>query len=163
MKRLAIVVVMTSLAAVGQNGFNTVIPDRPVNLSQVNNSYAWVRGHWFGPDMTGPSTSEISCAHASKTCTDTTANIAVDGNAFSMSASQDEYVVERWDSKEIVASNVVGLCKVRNVIKFDLVQKRVYFMQTLSEPNDDLPKAMQDSCKMAGMHLELKDSAMWRK
>jgi hypothetical protein len=38
MKRLAIVVVMTSLAAVGQNGFNTVIPDRPVNLSQVNNS-----------------------------------------------------------------------------------------------------------------------------
>ena len=62
-------------------------------------------------------------------------------DVFSMSASQDEYVVERWDSKEIVASSVVGLCKVRNVIKFDLVQKRVLFMQTLSEPIDDLPKA----------------------
>jgi hypothetical protein len=157
------VVMADSLAVVGQNGFNTVIPDRPVNLSQVNGSHAWVRGHWVGPELTGPSTSEIYCDHASKTCTDTTANIAVDGNAFSMGASQEDYTVERWDSKEIVASSIAGDCRVRNVIKFDLVQKRVLFMQTLSEPIDDLPKALQDACKFAGMHLELKDSAMWRK
>lgn len=165
MKQILILVVLMagSLAAVGQNGFETVIPDRPVNLSQVNNSYAWVRGHWVGPDMTGPSTSEISCDHANKTCTDTTANLAVSGNAFSMSGSQDNYTVERWNSKEIVASNLAGDCRVRNVIKFDLVQKRVLFMQTLSEPIDDLPKGLQDICKLTGMHLELKDSTMWRK
>jgi hypothetical protein len=157
------VVLASSLAALGQNGFNTVIPDRPVNLSQVNDSHAWVRGHWVGPELTGPSTSEIHCDHASKTCTDTSANIAVSENAFSMSGSQDNYTIERWNSREIVASNLAGDCRVRNVIKFDLVQKRVLFMQTLSEPIDDLPKALQDACKFAGMHLELKDSTMWRK
>ena len=85
------------------------------------------------------------------------------GNTFALSAGCDEYTIERWNSKEIVASNVGGACKVRNVIKFDRVHKRVYWMQALSEPIDDLPKGLKDSCKLVGMNLELKNSTLWRK
>jgi hypothetical protein len=166
---LILVFVLTSLA-VAQNGFDPVIPDKPVEFSQVNDSYAWVRGHWAAVDptdkkgeMTGPSTSEISCSHSGKTCTDTNANIVVMGNTFALSGGYDEYTIERWNSKEIVASNVGGDCRVRNVIKFDRVQKRVYWMQTLSEPIGDLPKGLRDTCKLVGMNLELKDSTLWLK
>lgn len=160
-------VLTASLAAVGQGGFVATIPDQPVDLSQVNSTFAWVRGHSIALDkkseLPGPSTSEISCDRKSRKCYDTTANIMVTGNDFAMSGGHDEYEVERWDDKEIVASNVGGICRVRNVIKFDLVQKRVYALQTLSEPVDDLPKGIRDSCKLVGLNLELKDSTMWRK
>jgi hypothetical protein len=167
---LILVLAFASLIGAGQNGFNPVIPDEPVDFSQVNDSYAWVRGHWASVDPTnkkdelaGPSSSEISCAKSSKICNDTNANIAVMGNAFELTGGYDEYAVERWNSKEIVASNVGGTCQVRNVIKFDRVQKRVYWMQTLSEPIDNLPKGLKDFCKLVGMNLELKNSTLWRK
>lgn len=159
-----------SPAALGQHGFNTVIPDQPVDFGQVNDSNAWVRGHWIAADpaskkdeLAGPSTSEISCNHSSKTCTDTNANIVVTGSTFELSGGHDEYTVERWDSREIVASNVGGICRVRNVLKFDRVQKRVYWMQVLSEPIDDLPKGTKETCKLVGMNLELKNSTLWVK
>jgi hypothetical protein len=62
-----------------------------------------------------------------------------------------------------VASHVEGSCRVRNVIKFDRVSSKVYWMQTLSEPLNDLPKREQDICKDAHMNLELKASTMWKK
>ncbi len=73
-----------SLGAVGQGGFVATIPDEPVDLSQVNSTTAWVRGHWVALDkkseLPGPSTSEISCDRKTRTCYDTTANIMVTGN-----------------------------------------------------------------------------------
>ncbi len=47
-------------------------------------------------------------------------------------------------------------------MKFDRVQKRIYWMQTLSEPLTDLPKMSKDICDAVGMNLELKADAMWR-
>jgi hypothetical protein len=82
---------------------------------------------------------------------------------FSLDSDQEDYTVERWDKKAIVASNVTGICRVRNVIKFDLEQKRIFYMSTLSKPTEDLPKFSQDACKFVNMRLELKDSAMWKK
>jgi len=170
MKPILILVFAFTSLATGQNGFDPVIPDEPVDFSQVNDTYAWVRGHWAAVDptdkkdqLTGPSTSEISCGQNSKTCTDTNANIVVMGNTFALSGGHDEYTIERWNSKEIVASSVGGTCRVRNVIKFDRVQKHVYWMQTLSEPIGDLPKGLRDTCKLVGMNLELKNSTLWVK
>jgi len=113
--------------------------------------------------MIGPSTSLIFCERSTNKCTDDNANIYSFGDTFSLDSSQEEYTVERWDKREIVASNVSGICRVRNVIKFDRIQKRVYLMQTLSEPLDDLPKIDQDVCKLVGLHLELKDSTTWKR
>lgn len=163
MKKLIFVFVLLTAIAIGQNGFTTVIPDRPVNFSQVSDSSAWVKGHWVGPNMIGPSTSLIFCERSTNKCTDDNANIYSFGDTFTLDSSQEEYTVERWDKREIVASNVSGICRVRNVIKFDRVQKRVYLMQTLSEPLDDLPKIDQDVCKLVGLHLELKDSTTWKR
>src|SRR3984885_7927221 len=163
MKKLIVIFGLLSASAIGQNGFAAVIPDRPVNFFQVTDSSAWVKGHWVGSDMTGPSTSLIFCERSTNKCTDTNANIYVFGDTFTLDSSQDEYTIERWDKREIVASNVDGICRVHNVIKLDRVQKRVYWMQTLSEPIDDLPKIDQDMCKFANMHLELKDSTTWKK
>jgi len=169
MKRILVILLVTASLVVAQNGFEPVIADQPVNFSQVNDSYAWVRGHWAAVNptdkkgaLTGPSTSEISCG--GKTCTDTNANVVVMGNTFALNAGYDEYTVERWNSKEIVASNVSGICRVRNVIKFDRVQKRVFWMQTLSEPLDTkMPQMSKDMCNAVGMNLELKDSTLWKK
>jgi len=163
MKRLILIFGLLTASAAGQNGFTAVIADQPVNFSQVTDSSAWLKGHWVGSDMTGPSTSSIFCEHSTRKCTDNNANIYVFGDTFTLDSSQDDYTVERWDKREIVASNVGGICRVRNVIKVDRVQKRVYWMQTLSEPIDDLPKINQDACKLVGMHLELKDSTTWKR
>jgi hypothetical protein len=160
---------LLTLPCLGQNGFTTVIPDQPVNLSQVTASHAWVQGHWVpvNPNdknsaMTGPGVSVLTCDRAAKTCTDQNANMVVfkDGS-FVLNSALDEYQVERWNSKEIVAANVGGICRVRNVIKFDLVQKRVFYMQTLSEPVTGLPQLSTDLCNLSGMNLELKDSALF--
>jgi len=160
--------VFTSL---GQNGFDLLIPnDPPADVTQVGDSWASVKGHWVPVDpsdvnsrLAGPSTSEISCDRAEKVCRETQANITVMGNSFSLTADYIEYTVERWNNKEIVASNVGGVCRVRSVIKFDLVNKKVYFMQALSEPVTDLAKLSKDVCNATGMSLELKNSTMWRK
>ena len=105
-----------------------------------------------------------SCNRSEALCDEDEANIAVMGNTFTLSADRLEYRVERWTDKEIVAANVGGICRVRNVLKFDLVQKKVYSMQALSEPIDEkLPKMSKDACKLVGMNLELKTNTLWVK
>jgi len=95
-----------------------------------------------------------SCNRSEALCDEDEANIAVMGNTFTLSADRLEYRVERWTDKEIVAANVGGICRVRNVLKFDLVQKKVYSMQALSEPIDEkLPKMSKDACKLVGMNI----------
>ncbi len=163
MNKLIVIFGLLTASAVGQNGFITTVPERPVEFSQVNDSSAWVKGHWVGADMVGPTVSEIRCDHSTKTCTDKSATIYSFGATFTLDSSQDEYTVERWDKREIVASKIDGSCRVRNVIKFDRIKERVYWMQTLSEPIDDLSKSEQEACKLAHMHLELKGSTTWKK
>jgi hypothetical protein len=165
-RTLFVIFVFTASLAVGQNGFVTATPDEPAEFSQVTDTSAWVRGHWVPVDpsdkkseMTGPSVSEISCTRTE--CSESQASIAVTGNMFSLDSSYVRYAVERWDKKEIVASEIGGICRVRTVVKFDRVQKRVYWMQSLSEPINDLPKMSQDACKLVGMYLELKRGTMW--
>jgi hypothetical protein len=165
-KRFILLVVFASLTAVAQKGFETTISAEPINL-HASSTDAYVQGHWVAQDkqseLTGPSVSEISCDRQTRTCHESQANIMVMGNTFSLSADSVDYKVERWNEKEIVAKNIGGLCRILNVLKFDLVQKRVYAFQTLSEPTNDLPKLSKEICAHANMNLELKADTMWRK
>ncbi len=171
MRRFVLLAVVISASfALAQNGFVTTIPDEPVNFSQVGDSSAWIEGHWVPVDpsdqksaMLGPSISQIFCDHSANVCSEQQANIIVDGNVFSLTGDYVEYTIERWNAREIVASHIEGSCRVRNVIKFDRVSSKVYWMQTLSEPLSDLPKREQGICKDAHMNLELKASTMWKK
>ena len=171
MKRtLSLLLVVFGSVAFAQNGFVTTIADTPVNFSQVSDTSAWIEGHWAPVDpsdrksaMLGPSISQISCDHSAKACYEKQANIIVVGDMFSLNADYVEYTIERWNAREIVASHIEGSCRVRNVIKFDRVNGKVYWMQTLSEPLNDLPKREQNICKEAHMYLELKASTMWKK
>src|SRR5262249_44743621 len=142
----------------------------PVDFSQVSDSAAWVEGHWVPVDpgdrksrLPGPCISQISCDDAGRVCYEKQANILVFGDMFSLNADYVQYTVERWNEKEIVASTTEGICRVRNVIKFDRVNRKVYWMMTLSEPLNDLPKWSKDACDDAKMYLELKASTMWKK
>jgi hypothetical protein len=72
-----------------------------------------------------------------------------------------EYKIERFNNKEIVAATTQGDCRVRTVLKFDLVHKRVYWMMAPSEPSNDLPRASRDACDSTQMNLELKGETMW--
>ena len=166
MKPFMLLVVFASLTAVAQNGFETTVPPEPINL-QTSATDVYVQGHWVAQDkaseLTGPSVSEISCDRRAQTCHESQANITVMGNSFSLSAVSVDCKVERWNEKEIVARNIGGICRILNVLKFDLVQKRVYAFQTLSEPTNDLPKMSKEICAHANMNLELKGDTMWRK
>src|SRR5713101_3086194 len=151
MKRFSIllsILMILSTLAVGQNGFTPTIPDQPVHL-HTTGSYAQVQGHWVSITddkkftLPGPSISDILCYQ--KVCHEKQANIILMGDTFTMNTDYIDYGVERWTNKEIVASTIDGICRVRNVIKFDLVQKRVYWMQTLSEPTNDLPQLQRIS------------------
>jgi hypothetical protein len=157
---------LLSLSSVmwGQNGFNTAWPDKPVVFDQVTDGAAVVSGHWVDagkkPDMAGPSVSQISCDH--KICREEQANLVVIDNLFSMTVDHAEYAVERWNSKEIVAAtantaNTDGTCHVRLTLKFDRVNKRVYWMQSITEPTTDR------FCTAAGLTLELKGDTAWVK
>jgi hypothetical protein len=159
---------MTSLAvgvplAQGQKGFTPAFPDKPPNFTQVGDDDAWVKGHWVGEHMVGPESSEISCDKKSMTCTDTQANITVIGGTFTMTGDVTEYTIERWTSREIVAT-VSGRapCHLRQVLKFDRVAKRVSWMASLSEPlNDSVPKSLRDVCTASQMNLDLRDGTSW--
>ena len=137
MKRIILILVLLSVAtAMGQSGFKSVnLVEQNLSFVQVTDNAAYVRGHWVGGDLIGPSTSTIFCQHDSMTCTDDNAQLIPLGNTFTLSGGQDVYRIERWNHQEIVASNIGGICKIRNVIKFDRVHKQVFYMQTLSEPN----------------------------
>src|ERR1700751_2089834 len=128
---------MLSTTAWGQHGFSTLVPDKPVHL-QVESDSLYVTGHWMPVNkddkksvMTGPSVSEITCDR--KVCNEKQANIVVTGNAFTLIPDYVEYTVEHWNNKEVVASTVVGICRVRLVLKFALVNKQVFWMQYLSD------------------------------
>ena len=164
-----IAVLFFSQSAFPQAGFETVIPAEALggNL-HIEPSYVSVQGHWIPLDerskLAGPSVSSINCDRSLGTCEEEQGNITVIGKSFSLSADHLEYKVERWTSKEIVAANVGGICRVRNVIKIDITTKRVFSSQSLSEPVDQqLPKLSKDMCNLVGMNLELKSSTMWVK
>lgn len=161
MKYLLIFIFLTTAVAMGQTEYVYVGAERPIDFSQVNDSLAYVSGHWVSSDLAGQSTSQISCVRTNMTCADAHAEIISIGKAFTLSGGEDEYRVERWNSREIVASAVGGICRVRNTIKFDRTQKRVYSMQTLSEPLNDLPADEQKICKIQ-MQSELKDGTTFQ-
>jgi hypothetical protein len=152
--------------ALAQKGFETTIPDAPVSIYSET-GFVSVQGHWVALDkhsaLTGPSVSKITCDR--RRCVENLASMIVDADgSFQLSADTNEYKVERWTPKEIVASTVSGDCRVREVLKFDLVEKRVYYMRTFSEPLDaNLPKLSKEACKDAAMNLELKADTMWKK
>jgi hypothetical protein len=160
-----IFVLFTSLVSVGQNGFNPTV-DSPVDL-QANSDSAFVQGTWVALDehsaLTGPSVSEISCDRKEGYCHEAQASMVVfkDG-AFTLTADSVDYRVVRWNEKEIVAQNISGICRVLNVLKFDLQQHKVYASQVLSEPVNDLPKMSREICNAVGMKLELHGETMFR-
>jgi hypothetical protein len=163
---LTLVLFYVTLSVHAQGGFTTVAPDRPVNIIQVpDTGDVLVSGHWVALDkkseLTGPSVSEIHCDR--KTCYESQANMTVfkDGT-FAIDADYVEYQVERWSKNEIVAKSVKGTCRMLNVLKFDLVQKKVYSKSTLSEPTNDLPKLNKDLCAASETNLELKDFTVWK-
>jgi hypothetical protein len=162
MKNVLGLLLLLSSVMWGQKGFHTVSPDQPVPFNQVGDDYAYVRGHWVDAgkelSLTGPSVSLISCNRTM--CNEEQANIVVMGNMFTISTGHVEYEVERWNSKEIVAAtrpNEAASCHVRLTLKFDRVNKRVYWMQSLTEPAND------PICAASEAKLELKDSTMWVK
>ena len=69
------------------------------------------------------------------------------GNTLTLTPDNLEYTVERWTPKEIVAFQLRRYLPVRNVLKFDLVEKRGYYSQALSDPVDSkMPKMSKDIC-----------------
>ena len=163
MKTLTVAMLLVTSLAVGQNGFTPALPDEPPKFEQVGDRDAWVKGHWVGKGMVGPESSEISCEKGAMTCTDTQANITVIGGTFTMTGDVTEYTIERWTSREIVAT-VTGRapCHLRQVLKFDRVAKQVSWMMSLSEPLDEsLPKSLRDMCTASQMNLELRDGTSW--
>jgi len=169
MNRCILVVILLSGASFAQAGFDTVIPPQPLgDTLHIDPDYVTVDGHWIPSDekskMTGPSVSSIVCDRKEGICEEEQGNITVMGNSFTLSADHLEYKIERWTAKDIVASHIGGICRVRDVIKIDIEAKRVFYSQALSEPVDDkLPKMSKDACNLVGLNLELKQSTMWVK
>ncbi len=170
MKTLGMVVVMFTTVAIAQEksrGHNlnfAALVDRPVAM-QMGTGSVYVQGNWSALDgrstLPGPSVSEISCDRAQQTCHESEANITVTGNAFTLSADSVDYKVTKWDSTEIVAQNIGGICRVLNVLKFDLKNQKVYSLQSLSEPAEDLSKTTRDICNAVGLRLELRGSTTY--
>ena len=161
MKTLMFVVLYAGMAF-AQNGFTPVF-DTPADFAQINDTSAWLKGHWVGKDMAGPSSSEIFCNKIEGTCTDTSANITVTGGMFILNADTAEYKVQRWNKGEIVAV-IEGQapCRLRQVLKIDRAAKKVTWMNTLAEPiNPSLTELLQKTCTLSQMTLELKDGTSW--
>ncbi len=170
MKRLMLgMVLMSSLLSFGQVRFDTVIPPEPLGgMLHIDRDTLFVEGHWVALDekskLSGPSVSTINCYRKRGICEEEQANINMMEDQFTLTADHLEYRIERWTEKDIVASNVSGVCKVRHVIKVDVAEKRVYTSDTLSEPLDgNLPQLSKDMCKMNGLNLELKRTTMWKR
>lgn len=169
MNRFILIVMLLSGASFAQAGFETVIPAQALgDTLHIDRDFVSVDGHWVASDekskMTGPSVSSITCDRKEGICEEEQGNITVMENTFTLSADHLEYKIERWTAKDIVASHIGGICRVRDVIKIDIEAKRVFYSQALSEPVDDkLPKMSKDACNLVGMNLELKQSTMWLK
>lgn len=162
--------VLLSTRLFAQGGFEVASPTEPLGGGdlQIADDYVYAHGHWIALDdqskLTGPSVSTINCDHREGTCTENQGNMTVIGGMFTLSADSVDYKVERWNKKELVAANVGGACHIRNVLKFDFVEKRVFAMSALSEPIDDKePKLLREMCKASVMNLELKAGISWLK
>lgn len=133
--------------------------DRPVEI-QMTSGFVSVEGSWVALDerstLAGPSVSRILCDKAESTCHESQSNITIIDNQFTLSADSVDYKIARWDSKEIVAQNISGVCRVLHVLKFDLQNKKVYTLDSLSEPVEDLPKMARDACNAIWLRLELR-------
>lgn len=160
-KRLLVVLVMMfATLALGQHSQFNPIVDSPVDFAQVSDSQAYVAGNWVALDerskLPGVSVSEISCDRAQKVCHELQANLVfVGGDEFSLMPDAVNYNVVRWNSKEIVAQSIGGICKALNSLRFDLLTKRVYYLQSLSEPVESLPELSKKMCNAIGLRLEL--------
>jgi hypothetical protein len=122
--------------------FNPVV-DTPVDFTQVRDSDAYVKGNWVPLNerskLPGVSMSEITCDRHLNLCRELQGNLVISENMFSIVPDQVEYKVVRWNSEEIVANAIGGTCKTLNSLKFDRKNKKVYAIQSLSEPIENLP------------------------
>lgn len=171
MNNRILVIMLLSTFTFAQGGYEPMVPNAVMDLRvyPAPNHFVSITGYWIALDerskLSGPTVSTIQCDR--KECRESQANMVVlaDG-AFTITADYEVYKVQRWNTQEIVASFVTnGLaCSVLNVLKFDLVHKRVFVMQTLAEPPDgDLPPISKAVCSHVGMNLELKAEPLWRK
>lgn len=168
MKGLGIfLLVVASLSGQGKNLQFVPITDMPLDFSQVGDDDAYVQGDWVAMDkhseLAGISTSEIICSRKGMVCHESQANLTIMGNAFTLRPDYLDYKITRWNSREIVANNISGICRVNNSLKFDRKNKKVYFLATLSEPVENLPKMSKEICNAAGeQRLELQGNTMYR-
>jgi hypothetical protein len=168
MARVCIVPIILALSltgsALGQanhHHFNVVVDD-PKPDFQVTADSAYAKGNWVALDkqseIPGIDTSEVTCIKSEKVCHEVQANLVDIGDGtFTLSGDAEDYPVVRWNKDEILAQYIGGVCRAANVIKFDLRAKKVYSLQTLTEPIESLhlPKLSEDMCKAIGMSLEL--------
>jgi hypothetical protein len=131
----------------------------------VNDSEAYVKGDWVALDehskLPGVSMSQITCYRTEMICHELQGNLVIVGNMFNLVPDSADYKILRWTSEEIVAQNIGGICKVLNSLKFDRKNKKVYFLQSLSEPVENLPKLSRDICNAVGLRLELRGETMY--
>jgi hypothetical protein len=156
MKRAALILaVLFTSAAFGQGGF-VPLTAQPASIQSSANAI-YVRGYWTG-NLSGPSTSEISCDR--KVCREDAANMTVmEGGAFALSADHKEYAVTSWTTAEVVEVTEGGACHVRSTLRFDLIHGRVF--STSAVVGSSLgPLCDADALKM---NLELKDSSLFRR
>ncbi len=169
MKKLvaAVLVLLFVTSAFGQGGFELATPAQPLGDSLIvwdghnGTTLVTVAGHWEDtPDLihglAGPSVSTISCDRSKAVCEEEHAFIKAMGNTFTVLATHLEYKVERWTDKEIVAEYVFKVCGVHEVLKFDLVQKKVFSRTTHSN------EKLSNLCGV-DLNLELKASTSWKK
>jgi hypothetical protein len=163
---LTLLVLMFATLALGQrNQFNPIV-DGPADFAQVSDSYAHVEGNWMALDerskLPGVSVSEISCDRTQKICHELQANLVfVGSDEFALTPDALDYSIVRWNSKEIVAQNIGGICKALNSLRFDRLTKKVYYLQSLSEPVESLPELSKKACNALGLRLELHAKAVY--
>lgn len=166
MKLTALILCFFIFGVAAAQKFNFVpVVDGPVDFTQVTTSYAYVSGNWIALDerskLPGVSMSQITCDRKEMVCQELQGNLVVQGNMFSLVPDDVQYQITRWTPDEIVASNIGGICKVMNTLKFDLKNKKVYSLQSLSEPVENLPKMSRDACNAVGQRLELRAATMY--
>jgi hypothetical protein len=137
------------------------LQDRPASI-YIRNGYVSASGVWVDKERknppAGPSVSNITCVRSDGNCEEDQAMIVGFGDGtFTLTADHAEYRIDRWNEQEIVAKGQpTGICKVLNVLRIDLKLKKVYALQTLSEPvNERLPKLSRDICSAGGSNWEL--------
>jgi hypothetical protein len=128
----------------------------------IDNGYVRASGVWVDPERknspAGPSVSDISCGRSDGTCEESQAMIVGFGEGtFTVTADHAEFQIERWNEEEIIAKRQpTGICKVLNVLRFDLKLKKIYLLQSLSEPvSERLPKLSKDLCGLVNATWEL--------